>query len=98
MDAMRDLCRDRFEAFGTAGQASKIKVIAMDDMAKRYASGALDPQTNLPRLPEKPIQAPDREIQEERSTMNKDAKTEIKGKERYKAGCAQIRADGLLGQ
>ena len=28
MDAMRDLCRDRFERFGTAGNASKIKVIA----------------------------------------------------------------------
>ncbi len=41
MDAMRDLCKLRLEAFGTAGQASKIKVIAMDDMAKRYASGAL---------------------------------------------------------
>ncbi len=68
MDAMRDLCRDRFEAFGTAGQASKIKVIAMDDMAARYASGALDPQPPQPRLPEKPIQAPDGEIQEERST------------------------------
>ena len=46
MDAMRDLCRERFEAFGTAGQASKIKVIAMDDMAARYASGALDPQSS----------------------------------------------------
>ena len=45
MDAMRDLCRTRFEAFGTAGQASKIRAIAMDDMAVRYASGALDPQT-----------------------------------------------------
>ena len=44
MDAMRDLCRDRFEAFGTAGHASKIKVIAMDEMARRYASGALDPK------------------------------------------------------
>jgi fructose-bisphosphate aldolase class II len=41
MDAMRDLCRDRLEAFGTAGQAGKIKVIAMDDMAKRYKSGTL---------------------------------------------------------
>jgi fructose-bisphosphate aldolase class II len=46
MDAMRDLCRERFEAFGTAGQASKIKVIAMDDMANRYASGSLDPQSS----------------------------------------------------
>ncbi|WP_312530505.1 class II fructose-bisphosphate aldolase [Paracoccus sp. (in: a-proteobacteria)] len=43
MDAMRDLCRERFEAFGTAGHASKIKVIAMDEMAKRYAAGKLDP-------------------------------------------------------
>jgi fructose-bisphosphate aldolase class II len=45
MDAMRDLCRDRFEAFGTAGNAAKIKVIPMDEMAKRYAAGMLDPQT-----------------------------------------------------
>ncbi|MRX51209.1 fructose-bisphosphate aldolase class II [Paracoccus sp. S-4012] len=42
MDAMRDMCRDRFEAFGTAGHASSIRVIAMDEMATRYASGALD--------------------------------------------------------
>ena len=46
MDAMRDLCRERFEAFGTAGQAPKIKVIGMDAMAARYASGALDPQSS----------------------------------------------------
>jgi fructose-bisphosphate aldolase class II len=38
MDAMRDLVRDRFETFGTAGNASKIKPISMDDMARRYAS------------------------------------------------------------
>jgi fructose-bisphosphate aldolase, class II len=38
MDAMRDLVRDRFEAFGTAGNASRIKPISMDDMARRYAS------------------------------------------------------------
>jgi fructose-bisphosphate aldolase class II len=44
MDGLRDLCRNRFEQFGTAGNASKIKVIAMDDMAKRYATGRLDPQ------------------------------------------------------
>ena len=43
-EAMRNLCRDRFERFGTAGNASKIKVIAIDDMAKRYASGSLDPK------------------------------------------------------
>ncbi|MFH1797346.1 MAG: class II fructose-bisphosphate aldolase [Pseudomonadota bacterium] len=43
MDAMRDLCRARFEAFGTAGNASRIKVIPMDEMARRYAKGLLDP-------------------------------------------------------
>ena len=41
MDAMRDLCRDRFEAFGTAGNAHKIRVIPMDDMARRYKAGTL---------------------------------------------------------
>ena len=46
MDAMRDVCKLRLEAFGTAGQAGKIKVIAMDDMAKRYASGSLNPKVS----------------------------------------------------
>jgi fructose-bisphosphate aldolase, class II len=41
MDAMRDLVRDRFEAFGTAGNASKIKPIPMDEMARRYAAQSL---------------------------------------------------------
>jgi fructose-bisphosphate aldolase, class II len=41
MDAMRDLVRDRFEAFGTAGNAAKIKPIPMDDMARRYAAQTL---------------------------------------------------------
>ncbi|PHP66296.1 fructose-bisphosphate aldolase class II [Zhengella mangrovi] len=44
MEEMERLCLDRFERFGTAGHASRIRVIDMDDMAKRYASGALDPQ------------------------------------------------------
>ncbi|MEC3861717.1 class II fructose-bisphosphate aldolase [Mesobacterium sp. TK19101] len=44
MQEMEKLCLDRFERFGTAGNASKIKVIDQDEMAKRYASGALDPQ------------------------------------------------------
>ena len=44
MDAMRVLCRDRFERFGTAGNASRIKVLPMAEMAKRYNSGSLDPQ------------------------------------------------------
>ncbi len=43
MQELEDLCRDRFERFGTAGQTHKIKPVSMDEMAKRYASGALDP-------------------------------------------------------
>jgi fructose-bisphosphate aldolase class II len=44
MDAMAKVCRERFEAFGTAGQASRIKVTPMSEMAKLYAKGALDPR------------------------------------------------------
>ena len=44
MDAMTAVCRARFEAFGTAGNASKIKVRPLSEMAKRSASGALAPK------------------------------------------------------
>ncbi len=44
MDEMGKLVQDRFERFGTAGNAGKITVIPMDDMARRYADGSLDPQ------------------------------------------------------
>ena len=44
MKELEALCTDRFERFGTAGQTTKIKPIDMDDMARRYLSGALDPQ------------------------------------------------------
>ncbi|RLA29831.1 MAG: fructose-bisphosphate aldolase class II [Gammaproteobacteria bacterium] len=43
--AMRELCRDRFERFNTAGQASKIKIISLPQMAARYQGNELDPQT-----------------------------------------------------
>ncbi|MGV8937322.1 MAG: class II fructose-bisphosphate aldolase [Allorhizobium sp.] len=49
MDAMRDLCRDRYERFGTAGQAGRIRIIGLDDMARRYAAGKLDPLIAAPR-------------------------------------------------
>ena len=39
--AMKEICKARYEAFGCAGQAAKIKVIAMDGMASRYAKGEL---------------------------------------------------------
>ena len=35
-DAMRGICVDRFNAFGSSGNASKIKPISMDDMADKY--------------------------------------------------------------
>ncbi|MFN4128448.1 MAG: class II fructose-bisphosphate aldolase, partial [Paracoccaceae bacterium] len=41
MEEMGKLCLDRFERFGCAGHAAKIKVIGQDDMARRYASGTL---------------------------------------------------------
>ncbi len=36
-DAMQGLCQSRYEAFGSAGHASKIKAISLRDMVKRYA-------------------------------------------------------------
>jgi fructose-bisphosphate aldolase class II len=42
MKEMEDLCRDRFERFSTAGQASLIKTIGLDEMAIRYSSGTLN--------------------------------------------------------
>ena len=47
MNALRDLCRARFEQFSTAGNASRIKPIPLAEMARRYRSGALDPKTNM---------------------------------------------------
>jgi len=44
LDAMQALCRDRFEQFGTAGNAGKIRPLGLAEMARRYASGALDPE------------------------------------------------------
>jgi fructose-bisphosphate aldolase class II len=43
MDAMESLCADRFERFGTAGHASRIKPLSLAAMAARYADGSLDP-------------------------------------------------------
>jgi fructose-bisphosphate aldolase class II len=43
MDAMEKLCVDRLQRFGTAGNAARIKPLALGAMAERYASGALNP-------------------------------------------------------
>jgi fructose-bisphosphate aldolase, class II len=39
--ATTDLCAKRFEEFGSAGWADKIKAIPMEEMANRYASGRI---------------------------------------------------------
>lgn len=44
--AMKDIAVVRYEAFGTAGNASKIKVLSLDAMTERYQSGELDAQIN----------------------------------------------------
>ncbi len=44
--AMKDICKARYEAFGTAGNASKIKAIDLETMVDRYESGDLDPRVN----------------------------------------------------
>jgi fructose-bisphosphate aldolase class II len=43
MTALEKLCRERFEAFGTAGNAARIRPLPLSAMAKRYASGSLNP-------------------------------------------------------
>ena len=44
---MSEICKNRYEAFGAAGQASKIrKVFSLEEMQKRYDKGELDPKVN----------------------------------------------------
>jgi fructose-bisphosphate aldolase class II len=47
LEAMQMICQARYEAFGSAGHASKIKAIPLGKMVERYASGEL--ATNLDR-------------------------------------------------
>lgn len=42
--AMKDICVQRYQAFETAGQASKIRASSLEEMFKQYSSGALDPK------------------------------------------------------
>jgi fructose-bisphosphate aldolase class II len=43
-EAMRAVCIQRFNEFGAAGWADKIKPLSMSAMAKRYGKGELDPK------------------------------------------------------
>jgi fructose-bisphosphate aldolase class II len=43
---MTDICKNRYEAFGSAGQAGKIKVQSLEVMFEKYAAGELDAKVN----------------------------------------------------
>ncbi len=42
--AMMEICKARYESFGSAGNASKINATSLDIMSQRYAAGELDPK------------------------------------------------------
>ena len=44
VDAMRDICMARYEAFGCAGQASKIRPLSLEKMFQRYEARELEPK------------------------------------------------------
>jgi fructose-bisphosphate aldolase class II len=44
--AMKGICADRYKQFGTAGNASKIKVQSLEKMTSRYAKGELKAVVN----------------------------------------------------
>lgn len=43
---MTDICKNRYEAFGSAGYAGKIKVQSLEVMFEKYAAGDLDAKVN----------------------------------------------------
>lgn len=44
-NAMKEICKARFESFGCSGNASKIgKIYSLDEMSKKYTAGDLDQQ------------------------------------------------------
>ena len=44
--AAKDICKARYEAFGCAGQAAKIKPVTLEKMAERYRKGELNQVVN----------------------------------------------------
>ncbi len=44
--AARSICKLRYEQFGAAGQARKLRPVPLEEMARRYAAGELDPRVN----------------------------------------------------
>lgn len=43
---MKQICKARFEAFGTAGNAARIRALSLESMTARYANGELDPKVH----------------------------------------------------
>ncbi len=43
-EAMKQICIERYKAFGTEGNASKINALNLEQMTERYSSGELDPR------------------------------------------------------
>ena len=50
MEAMRKVVEQRFQEFGTAGHASKIKALPLSAMAKRYTTGELSPRFGVSKM------------------------------------------------
>jgi fructose-bisphosphate aldolase class II len=46
MTAMSEICVARYEAFGAAGNASKLRAVSLEDMATRYERGELNAKVN----------------------------------------------------
>lgn len=46
-EAMKQICLERYKAFGAAGKASLIKPLSLEEMFKRYKKGELDPRVHL---------------------------------------------------
>ena len=44
--AMKDICKERYQAFGCEGHADKIKVMDLETMNRRYDKGELKPKIN----------------------------------------------------
>ena len=44
--AMKDICKERYQAFGCEGHADKIKVLDLEAMNRRYDKGELKPKIN----------------------------------------------------
>jgi fructose-bisphosphate aldolase class II len=42
---MQKVCADRYKEFGTAGNASKIKQVTLEEYAAKYAKGELNATT-----------------------------------------------------